>query len=61
MQDKHYVGDGVYVDFEAWPDVTVTTENGVAVQNRVVLEPEVYASLVMLARRKSLQYGKAAS
>lgn len=43
---KTYLGDGVYVEFDDRTlDVVLTTENGVAVTNRIVLEPEVLDSL----------------
>ena len=42
---KHYIGDGVYVDFDGFA-IVLTTEDGVSVTNKIVLEPEVYNSLV---------------
>lgn len=36
-----YIGDGVYVDIDEYGDVILTTEDGISVQNRVVLEPAV--------------------
>jgi hypothetical protein len=41
MNNKHYIGDGVYVEIEPWGDVVLTTENGISTTNRIVLEPEV--------------------
>ncbi len=35
-----YLGDGVYADFDGFA-VVLTTEDGVSVTNRIVLEPEV--------------------
>ena len=43
--NKQYLGDGVYVEFDGW-GLTVTTENGVAIQNTVYLEPSVLEALV---------------
>ena len=43
-ETKSYLGDGVYVDFE-YGQLVLTTEDGVSVQNRIVLEPEVYEAL----------------
>jgi len=40
MEDKRYLGDGVYVEFDGF-NMVLTTENGVSVSNRIVLEPEV--------------------
>lgn len=37
---KRYIGDGAYIDFDGYA-VVLTTEDGILVQNRVVLEPEV--------------------
>ena len=38
--DKVYLGDGVYAHFESL-NVVLTTENGIVVTNRIVLEPDV--------------------
>jgi hypothetical protein len=45
-----YLGDGVYLQFEPGR-LILTTENGIAVTNRVVLEPEVWAQLLRLVRQ----------
>jgi hypothetical protein len=45
LMKKQYIGDGVYVEFDGWA-IVLTTENGVETTNRVVLETEVYSSLV---------------
>ena len=42
---KQYIGDGVYVEFDGYA-LVLTTENGVETTNRIVLETEVYSSLV---------------
>ena len=34
-----YIGDGVYVDIDNFGAVILTTEDGISVQNRIVLEP----------------------
>ena len=41
---KRYIGDGVYVDFDGYA-LVLTTEDGISVTNRIVLEPEVYSGL----------------
>ncbi len=41
---KTYLGDGVYVDTSPL-GLVLTTENGIEVTNRIMLEPEVYKSL----------------
>ena len=44
--NKAYIGDGVYVELDDHTyDVILTTENGISVTNRIVLEPEVLNSL----------------
>ena len=44
---KMYVGDGVYVEFvDDFGSIDLTTENGLAVTNRIMLEPEVWTRLV---------------
>ena len=43
--DKRYLGDGAYVQSSAFGDIELTTENGISVQNRVVLGPTEIAEL----------------
>lgn len=42
---KVYLGDGVYADRDG-DNVVLTTENGIDVTNRIVLEPEVISAIV---------------
>lgn len=42
---KQYLGDGAYVEYDGY-SLVLTTENGIEVTNRIVLEPDVYAALV---------------
>jgi len=42
---KVYLGDAVYIDYDGFA-LVLTTENGIATTNRIVLEPEVYSALV---------------
>lgn len=42
---KRYIGDGVYVDYDGNLGLVLTTEDGVNVTNRIVLEPMVYEAL----------------
>jgi hypothetical protein len=42
---KVYLGDGAYVDCDGYA-IVLTTENGIAVTNTIVLEPDVYRALV---------------
>lgn len=43
-QDKTYIGDGVYVEFDGY-QLIVTTENGISVTNLIVIEPQIWSSL----------------
>jgi hypothetical protein len=47
---KEYLGDGVYVRFDGF-GYTVTTEDGISIQNTVYLEPDVYQELVNYVNR----------
>jgi hypothetical protein len=47
--EKPYLGDGVYVEHDGFAFV-LTTEDGIRVTNRIVLEPEVYTALAKWAR-----------
>ena len=44
VASKRYLGDGVYVDIDD-RGLILTTENGIAVTNTIVLESEVWAAL----------------
>lgn len=44
VERRIYLGDGVYAEFDG-DSITLTTENGISVTNRIVLEPDVYAAL----------------
>ena len=48
--NKQYLGDGVYVEIDEY-GLVLTTENGIDVTNRIVLEPEVYDSLEQYVAR----------
>lgn len=43
--NKQYIGDGVYAEFEDNYTIVLTTENGIQVTNRIVLEAEVLNNL----------------
>ncbi len=40
MPTKRYLGDGVYVAHDGF-GIMLTTENGISVTNRIILEPSV--------------------
>jgi hypothetical protein len=44
------LGDGVYVNFNGYA-LELTTENGIAITNTIVLEPEVWTALKQYAER----------
>jgi hypothetical protein len=54
---KTYIGDSVYASFDGYA-ITLTTENGYPddPRNKIVLEPEVLASLSQFAK---VAYGEA--
>lgn len=43
--NKRYLGDGCYAEITE-QGLVLTTENGIRVTNRVVMEPEVFAALI---------------
>lgn len=49
--DKDYLGDGVYAEHDGRGMLTVTTEDGISVKDRIFVEPEVLAALIGYARR----------
>lgn len=52
MNEKEYLGDGVYARYDQDRfGIWLTTEDGVSVHNRIFLEPEVYESLVSFVEK----------
>ena len=45
MGTKTYLGDAVYAAWDDCDCIVFTTEDGISVTNRIVLEPEVYRAL----------------
>ena len=43
--NKVYLGDGVYVNRDGF-GMVLTTENGIRVTNKIVLEPQVFGALM---------------
>jgi len=58
--EKGYIGDGVYVEMDQYGDLVLTTEDGISVTNRIILEPGVWRALVMYAEHAQ-RAGKEAS
>lgn len=52
MKAKAYIGDGVYAEITEYDDLVLTTENGISTTNRIVLEPEVFGSLLKYLERE---------
>ncbi len=52
---KRYLGDGCYVAFDGYA-VVLTTEDGVSVTNRIVIEPAVYQALHAYVRQLPSNY-----
>jgi hypothetical protein len=44
MTNKQYIGDGVYVKYNNY-EIILTTKNGIAITNTIVLEAEVLNNL----------------
>lgn len=50
---KDYLGDGVYVEEDMFGSITLTTENGILVTNKICIEPAVeQAFLNYLTKRR---------
>lgn len=45
MENKQYLGDGVYVGHDGY-QIWLETSNGISTTNRIALEPQVWAKLV---------------
>jgi hypothetical protein len=48
--NREYIGDGVYAAVEPG-SITLTTENGICVENTVVLEADLVKKFVRFAKR----------
>lgn len=51
---KEYIGDGVYVTKE-YGQIVLTTENGVEIINKIVLESDVFERLVAWTERLGMR------
>jgi hypothetical protein len=43
---KQYLGDGVYIEIDYDTSLVLTTENGIEVTNRIVLERETLCAMI---------------
>lgn len=57
---KQYLGDGVYLEYDG-ANLILTTENGISVTNRIVLEWEVFQALNKQAALLVTASGESAS
>lgn len=48
---KEYIGDGVYAEVDEFGNVVLTTEDGISIHNRIVLEGPVLAALFAWLKR----------
>lgn len=51
INEKVYLGDGVYARLDEYGSVVLTTENGYRASNIIVLEREVTVALVAYLKR----------
>lgn len=57
--EKVYIGDGAYAAIDGCGNLVLTTENGISVQNTVVIEPEAYPMLEEFIRQaRNLEIGR---
>ena len=50
MDNKEYLGDGVYAETDGY-NMQITTEDGLSVQNVIFLEPVVFEALIAYAKK----------
>ena len=50
MENKEYLGDGVYVTTDGYM-LELTTENGTKTDNTIFLEPAVFTAFIAYAKR----------
>jgi hypothetical protein len=60
MSQRHYVGDGVYVEFDVGfaGNTVLVTSDGIRDTNRIEIEPDVWRSLLMLREAHEMRKGK---
>ena len=50
IRPKEYVGDGIYMDDIGYA-MRLTTENGISVQNEIIIEPFELKAIIGYAKR----------
>lgn len=50
MNEKQYLGDGVYIQVKEYGEIWLTTEDGVSVTNTIVLDSHVIQALVIFLK-----------
>lgn len=51
VNDKQYLGDGVFVYYDSISRLVLQTENGYEITNQITLEPEVTTALLDYIKR----------
>ena len=53
---KEYIGGGVYIDFDPISRVIhLTNENGIAIMDRIILEPEYIKHILAYTKRHNIE------
>lgn len=52
--NKEYIGDGAYAEFDGY-GILVTAENGISIQERIYLEPNVLKNLIEYAKKQGIE------
>ena len=55
--DKDYMGDGIYAN-DLGHAMMLTTENGISVQNTIVIETSELAAIIRYAKRMGWEFSK---
>lgn len=51
--NKEYIGDGAYAEFDGY-GILVTAENGIMIQERIYLDPDVLKALIDYAKKQGI-------
>ena len=46
VRKKKYVGDAIYVDYDSFDNIVITTEDDYQATNRIIFEPLVWRQLL---------------